>query len=747
MNIEIYSMKNAKSNKSFQQKLPQLMAQLNRKNMYVLYTTEIDNDPESLIKAISSSKKSEEKVDTVIVLNAYDSKKSGSVHNVLCQLSGAEFTPAKKLLSELDGDTAPNYAGVIRELAASGEDHANAFSLGDMGNGCEAFCFFCKGIRIITLPDSAASGTDEQTMIKEAIENAALRAPLPDSAVAQSGLSYQIEDISGKKKSGKKRGFIKSVIPMKGDRPAEVIRKLILIAASLTFIVTAGFLINSLVIQPMLEDNMMNDLKDIVSTNVSSRVTVAEANSKSKDKNKSKKKATQSHDWDELQGINKEAVAWVQIPGTTFLNYPVMYHKGDDIDNQYYLYRDIYQNYSGYGSVFIDWRSTGGVKAKNIILHGHHMRDGRMFQNLMGYGTFTGDLDFYSEHPIIYFDTPAGDSDWKIISVYKTNTLDEHGDYFDYLTGEFSSDAEFMNYVYLIRERSLIDCPVDVNEDDQLLSLSTCSYEYNEFRTVVVARKCRPGESSKVDVKKATINSDALWPDVYYGGGAKPKVTSFSKAYKAGEIDWYDGKGNLKGRERNFTLHDAADAAIAADDEDSPSVSETKIKEKGISFNMDKMTLDNGASSRLTVLWNPDNVADKTITWRTSNVNVADIDADGVVYAMGPGTATITAESKYGYTATCEVNINQPVATLYLDYTSYNFYQGTTIQLTAWVTPSNATDPTLKWSSDNPAIATVDKKGLVKGIAPGQTVIRVRTSNGIEMTCDVNVMPVAQNVG
>ena len=297
-----------------------------------------------------------------------------------------------------------------------------------------------------------------------------------------------------------------------------------------------------------------------------------------------------------------------------------------------------------------------------------------------------------------------------------------------------------MNYVYLIRERSLIDCPVDVNEDDQLLSLSTCSYEFSEFRTVVVARKCRPGESSKVDVDKAKINSDALWPDVYYNvnGGTKPKVTSFSKAYKAGDIDWYDGKGNLKGKERAFTLHDAADAAAG---NSSSSNTETKIKEKGISFTTKQISLDNGASSRLTVVWNPDNVANKTLEWSTTNTAVADIDSDGVVYAMGAGTAVITAKSKNGYVAQCEVTVLQPVTEMSINYSGYDFYEGSSIQLSATVAPDNASDKTLRWSSSDPSVATVDQNGLVKGIAPGQAIITVKSSNDLELTCAVTIMP------
>lgn len=737
MNIEIYSINNGKSNKSFKENLPKLITELNRKNMHVLYTTDVDDNEQSIIKAIASSEKSEDNIDTIIILNAYNSSKSETVHNALCQLCSYEYTPAKRIMDSVCNN-GESPADTDKEVKENGQSRANAFSLGDAGKGNESFCFFYNKLRIVALPDEALTGVAASTMIKEAIESAALRTALPYDAVDELGLEFAVEPIDGNTKKKKKKGFIRSVIPMKGDRPAEVIRKLILIAASLTFLITAGYLINYLVIAPMLNTNMVEELK-ATSSEEGTRPTVAPpANTKKDEKPKS------SRNWDELHKINKEIVAWLEIPGTDYIDYPVLSHDGDDINNQYYLYRDVHGNYSGYGSLFIDYRSKGGVDAKNVIVHGHHMQNGQMFQNLMNYGTYSGNLDFYKEHPILYFDTPEGDVDWKIISIYKTNTLDGHGDYFDYLTGSFNSDAEFMNYVYLIRERSLIDCPVDVNEDDQLISLSTCSYEFSEFRTVLVARKCRPGESSNVDVKKAQINSDALWPDVYYSsnGGQKPKVTSFSKALKNKEIDWYDGEGNLKGKERAFTLHDAADEA-AANNHSSSTSSTTHLKEKGIGFTSNKMTLNNGDSSRLTVIWNPDNVSDKTLEWSSTNANVADIDSDGVVYAMGPGTAVITAKSKNGYVAQCEVTVLQPVTELSLDYSSYDFYEGTSIQLSASVGPSNASDKTIKWTSSNPSVATVDQHGLVKGIAPGYAAITVESSNGLTLTCDVTVMEVS----
>ena len=123
------------------------------------------------------------------------------------------------------------------------------------------------------------------------------------------------------------------------------------------------------------------------------------------------------------------------------------------------------------------------------------------------------------------------------------------------MIGDYQNEKDFMNYVYNVRVRSLINCPVTVNEDDELLTLSTCSYEFTNFRTVVVARRVRIGESAKVDVKKATLNSNAVWPQVYYSsnGGTRPKVTDFTTEYLAKNISWYDGKFRFKNQKVQVT--------------------------------------------------------------------------------------------------------------------------------------------------------------------------------------------------
>lgn len=332
--------------------------------------------------------------------------------------------------------------------------------------------------------------------------------------------------------------FIKNHIPLKVDNKNEVVRKTIQNVAVVAFVVAGVFLLYN------------NVYKSVENTAIQSEIQSIYYDGDTTKKVSEKEKV---RNFKKLQKINSEIVAWISVPHTN-IDYPVLYHKEDTLHSQYYLYNNYEKNYSQYGSIFIDFRSQQGVKSKNVIMHGHHMMDGSMFANLLKYGKTSIDMNFYKKSPTFTVTTPDdGDEVYKIISVYKTTGDKNEKDFFNYLQGDFTSDAEFMNYVYNIKARSLIDTNVDINENDTLVTLSTCSYEVHEnYRTVVVGRKVRKGESEKVNVSSAVKNKNPYFPSSYYYrfGGTQPKLTSFRTELKKGNIDWYDGKGNLRGNQK-----------------------------------------------------------------------------------------------------------------------------------------------------------------------------------------------------
>lgn len=332
--------------------------------------------------------------------------------------------------------------------------------------------------------------------------------------------------------------FTQRHFPQSFDAFEEKVRKSVMLGALCVFVVAGYLLVYNLYVLPMQNDAIQSDIQTIFYQTE----TDAKGNTKTaKEKN-----------WKKLQKINSDIKGWIKINNTK-IDYPILQCKSDNIENQFYLYHDYKKNNSSFGSIFIDYRSKKGMNSKNTVLHGHHMVDGSMFGDLMKYGGRSGgNLSFYKKSPTIQISTPKGGTEtYKIISVFKSNVDPTQGEYFDFYCGSFKSDAQFMNYVYNLRIRSLINCPVTVNEDDSIISLVTCSYEFKDFRTIVVARKCRKGESPKVDVNSATLNNSAIWPQCYYSrnGGSRPAISTFKEALKDKKINWYDGEAKLKGSE------------------------------------------------------------------------------------------------------------------------------------------------------------------------------------------------------
>ena len=99
---------------------------------------------------------------------------------------------------------------------------------------------------------------------------------------------------------------------------------------------------------------------------------------------------------------------------------------------------------------------------------------------------------------------------------------------------EFSGESDFEEFIQNCYQRSIITTPVqDVTMSDKLLTLSTCVYDFDDARLVVVARQVRDGESESVDTSSAIINPDPVYPQVYrnrYGAGRTTVEYSVSPA-------------------------------------------------------------------------------------------------------------------------------------------------------------------------------------------------------------------------
>ena len=161
----------------------------------------------------------------------------------------------------------------------------------------------------------------------------------------------------------------------------------------------------------------------------------------------------------------------------------------------------------------------------------------------------------------------------------------------------------------------------------------------------------------------------------------------------------------------------------------------------GISLNKTAITLKKGSSETLKATIKPSNAANKTVTWTSSNSKVATV-ANGKVTAVAAGTATITAKSNNGKTATCKVTVVNPtvaVTGIKLDKTALTLNPKGTATLKATITPSNATNKTVTWTSSNSKVATVSG-GKVTAVAAGTATITAKSNNGKTAACKVTVV-------
>lgn len=149
------------------------------------------------------------------------------------------------------------------------------------------------------------------------------------------------------------------------------------------------------------------------------------------------------------------------------------------------------------------------------------------------------------------------------------------------------------------------------------------------------------------------------------------------------------------------------------------------------SVTLDKTTatLRAGETVTLTATVNPEDATDKTVEWSTSDASVATVE-NGVITAVKVGTATITAKAG-DKTATCEIAVvPTPVTSVTLDKTEVSLKEGEQVKLYATISPTNATNKTVLWSSANSNVASVDGQGNVSAISVGSAVITVTTEDG-----------------
>lgn len=180
-----------------------------------------------------------------------------------------------------------------------------------------------------------------------------------------------------------------------------------------------------------------------------------------------------------VYAANEDFVGWIAIEGTR-INYPVMQTPEEP---NFYLKHGFDRASSRHGVPYVQENCTVG-KSDNLVIHGHHMKDGSMFAGLCDYESEA----FYREHPDLRFDTLSDYGTYEIIAVFKTSGDVEKGFPF-YAFVDAQNAAEFEEYVDACKSLALYETGVSATYGDHLLTLATCEYSQKNGRMVIVAKK------------------------------------------------------------------------------------------------------------------------------------------------------------------------------------------------------------------------------------------------------------------
>ena len=260
------------------------------------------------------------------------------------------------------------------------------------------------------------------------------------------------------------------------------------------------------------------------------------------------------------------------------------------------------------------------------------------------------------------------------------------------------------------------------------ITLDPASVEIVDGESITITATISPGDATNKQVRWTSSN-----PSILVSGG---KITTSFK--QGAPTTLINGKPALGQGTITATTEDGGKTAKCQ-----VTVYAKVVAVTGIRLTETSLQLARGESRVLTATVLPDNATDKAVQWSSSDNSVASVDQNGTVTAVSVGEATITA-SAGGVSATCSVNVSVPVTSISLDANLLYLTKGSVAVLKAKVSPADATDKTVQWSSDNPSVATVDQNGRITAVDEGNAVITA-SAGGFSASCSVYciVIPVS----
>ena len=344
--------------------------------------------------------------------------------------------------------------------------------------------------RGLKFPDTIAE--NERKIIEKALA--------PDKSERYASIGELAADISGKKPP-KKAKDEKKKLPK-----SEIIRRTVLVIACITFVASTLFLLNYYVIEPYKSGKQSEELASMTATTQQGRDPWDDIRAKYPDVDFP---AGMNPAYADLYALNNDFEGWISIPEMNIDSYVVQ-----STDNKYYERRDFYGKSTNYGVPFFDYRNTLQSLDRNTIIYGHNMRhDDKIFGTLEQYR----EIDGFKKAPFITMNTLYGEYKFKIYAVFISNSKasDDNGHVFNYIFTA-AGNSQFANYIDEIDKRKLYTTGVDINENDKIITLSTCCYDFEDARLVVVGRLLRDGEAAAIDASLPVKNENPKFPQAYY---------------------------------------------------------------------------------------------------------------------------------------------------------------------------------------------------------------------------------------
>ncbi|MBP3900746.1 MAG: sortase [Blautia sp.] len=191
----------------------------------------------------------------------------------------------------------------------------------------------------------------------------------------------------------------------------------------------------------------------------------------------------------DIYDLNNDLVGWIVIEDTQ-VDYPVVQRPKD---NEYYLHHDFFGNDNENGQIIMDAKCDPYTPSYNLVISGHHMRNGSMFG---GFDAFK-EKDYWEAHKIVTFDTLMRRGTYVIMAAFNSADYDEYEEGFRY-NADLRYKIDVDMWLDEVEENALYDTGITAEFGDEFVTLTTCDRSRRrDGRFVLICRRVREGEVFK----------------------------------------------------------------------------------------------------------------------------------------------------------------------------------------------------------------------------------------------------------